>query len=137
MNLPETVYQRGIIAIIEQFTYADEELRQYVIYTYYNKQQKPLYIGSSKDFYNSHYFNSQRLPFWNEVEFVGFCFFKSEKEINDARKYFIKVRKPLYNKHKYASLKLLTDMEEVLGEDMDDLVVYNYEMEKRWREFLE
>lgn len=137
MNLPENVYQKGVIGIIEQFTFADEALRQYVVYTYYDQQRRPLYIGASKDFYNAHYLNSQRLSFWDEVEFVGFYFFECEEDIKEARKYFIKIRNPLYNKHKYESLKLLADMEYHLSEDMDDLVVWNDEMMERWREFLE
>ena len=45
MQQVETVYQRGIIAAIDQFTLAEEELRLYVIYTYYHMKMKDLYIS--------------------------------------------------------------------------------------------
>jgi len=47
-----SVHTPGVIARIEMFTYAVEELRQFVIYTYYSKEEVPLYVGYSKDFAN-------------------------------------------------------------------------------------
>lgn len=136
MLLIETVYQPGVIATIEQFTYREEELRLFVIYTYYNKDEQPLYVGCSKDFYNAHYLNSERLTFFDEIKYVGFYFFENEEDIKDAKKYFIKVRQPIHNKHKYENLKLYKDMEYHLGVDKDDLVVLNSEMMQRWQEWL-
>ncbi len=112
MKEATTVYQPGIIATIEQFTYADEELRQYVVYTYYDKDWNLLYIGRSKNFYNAHYFNDQRLSFFEKVEYVGFVFLENEKDMIDAKK--------LYEKNK---------------QELDeDFIVPRAEMEQRWDE---
>lgn len=40
MKKIDDVYTQGIIAFVEQFTYAEEELRQYVVYTYYDQEEK-------------------------------------------------------------------------------------------------
>lgn len=132
MNKVESVCVPGNIAIIEQFTYAEEELRLYVIYTYYDKAGTPLYVGCSKSFYEAHYFNSERFSFFDEVEYVGFKFFEYEAEIKDARKYFIKARNPKYNQRKCVSTPLLPG----LDPSCDDLVVYRAQMERRWDEWL-
>lgn len=136
MRLVETVYQSGVIATIEQFTYKEEELRLFVIYTSFDKDKQPLYVGSSKDFYNTHFLNSFRLLFFDEIKYVGFCFFRNEDDLKDARKYYIKVRQPIHNKHKYNKLKLYKDMDFHLGVDKDDLAVRNSEMMQRWQEWL-
>ena len=75
---------------IEQFVYAAEELRQYVVYGYYDIEGNLLYIGMSKNFYHAHYFNSQRLPFFENVMYVGFVFCDSEETMKTARKYYKK-----------------------------------------------
>lgn len=132
MNEVISVYTPGVIVTIEQFTYAVEELRQFVIYTYYNNDEEPLYIGASKDFYNAHYFNSSRLPFFDDVVFVGFVFFDNEKDMKDARKYFIRARDPKGNQRKCKSVPLLPG----LDLSCDHLVVSKKEMEQRWEEWL-
>ena len=132
MNKAVSVYQSGVIGRIEQFTYAAEELRQFVIYTYYNRDGEPLYVGSSKAFYDAHYFNSGRLDFFDEIEYVGFFFLDSEEEIKDARKYFIKARAPKYNQRKCVGTDLLPG----LDPSADHLVVLRKEMEQRWQENL-
>ena len=132
MNEVTSVYTRGVIATIEQFTFTEEKLRLFIIYTYYNKEGAPLYIGCSKDFYNAHYFNSQRLPFFDDVEYVGFFFLENEAEIKDARKYFIRAREPKYNQRKCKDTPLLPG----LDPSCDDLVVCRQEMEQRWAEWL-
>lgn len=128
-----SVYQPGIIATIECFTLREKELQQFVVYTYYSKDKEVLYVGQSKDFYNAHYSNSLRLECAQDIEYVGFVFFKNEDEIKDAVRYFIKARNPLYNKRKYDFLPVLPDV----GVDNDDFVVNNHEMQKRWAEWLE
>lgn len=129
MNKVVNVCQPGIIATIEQFTLADEELRQFVVYTYYDKNAQPLYIGGSKDFYNAHFFNSQRFSFWDEVEYVGFVFENNEEDMKISKQYYIRAREPKYNKHKYADLDFYVGLE-------DEFVVYRKQMERRWREWL-
>lgn len=134
MNKVENVCQPGTIATIERFTFVgfagDDNLRQYVVYTYYNSNGESLYVGGSKDFYNAHYLNYQRLSFMHEVEYVGFVFFKNEEDIKDAKKFYIKNRNPKYNKHKYSNLTGHVEIED------DVLVVYCEQMERRWREWL-
>lgn len=127
-----SVYTPPIIAYIEQFTLADEELRQFVIYTYYDKDEQPLYVGASKDFYNAHYFNSNRLEFFEEVEYVGFVVLKNEANMKEAKPYYIRARQPKYGRSKYPKLPYLK------GCDVwsDDFVVSVAEMEQRWREWL-
>lgn len=132
MKKASSVYTPGIIALIEQFTLAYEELRLYVIYTYYNKEEQPLYIGCSKDFYNAHYFNQQRLTCADEIEYVGFFFLDNEDDMKDAKKYFIKARNPIYNQRRGKNVPLLPG----LDLSCDEFVVLNSEMEKRWAEWL-
>lgn len=109
-----SVYQQGIISCIEQFTYAVEELRPYVVYTYYDKDWNLLYIGRSKAFYHAHYFNAQRLSFFEKVEYVGFVFLENEKDMISAKKFF-------------------RSKQELLDEDF---IVARTEMEARWKEWL-
>ena len=127
-----SVYTQGVIAAIEQFTLAGEELRQFVIYTYYDKDEQPLYVGASKDFYNAHYFNSQRLSYFGEVEYVGFVFLKNEANMKESKSFYIRARQPKYGRSKYPNLPYLK------GCDVhtDDVVVSVTEMEQRWREWL-
>lgn len=130
MNKAVSVYDQGVC--VETFTFAEEELRQFVIYTYYSKEEQPLYVGASKDFYNAHYFNSQRLPFFDDVAYVGFFLLDNEADMKDARKYFIKAREPLHNQRKCKDTPLLPG----LDPSCDDFVVSANEMEQRWREWL-
>jgi len=132
MNEAVSVYTAGVIATIEQFTLIDESLRQFVIYTYYNKEGEPLYIGCSKAFYSCHYLNAGRLSFFEDVEYVGFVFFDNEADMKDARKYFIKAREPKYNQRKCKSMQTLPGLDPAA----DDLVVSRKEMEQRWDEWL-
>lgn len=132
MNEVTSVYSPGVIATIEMFTLADEALRQFVVYTYYNNDEEPLYIGASKDFYNAHYFNSKRLPFFGDVEYVGFVFFENEFDMLDARKYFIRARNPKGNQRKCKSVEFFPG----LGLGCDHFVVSKKEMEQRWAEWL-
>ena len=132
MNDVLTVYQPGVIAIIEQFTYAVEELRQFVIYTYYNKNEEPLYVGCSKDFYNAHYFNSGRLSFFDEIEYVGFVLCENEINMKESKKYYIRARQPKYGRGKHLTLPYLKGCD-IYG---DDLVVSTKEMVQRWQEWL-
>lgn len=132
MNTVFSVYKPGVIALIELFTYADEELRQFVVYTYYDKMGVPLYVGCSKDFYNAHYFNLQRLPCANEIEFVGFVFFEDEETMKDAKKHYIRAREPKFARSLYKKLPCIPGCDE----NNDDLVVSNAEMMQRWREWL-
>lgn len=132
MRKATTVYQPGVIAAIEQFTYAAKELKQFVIYTYYDKDENPLYVGSSTTFYDAHYFNTQRFDWFCDVKYVGFIFMENEDQIKDARKYYIKARSPLHNKRKCKSVPQLPGLQE----DEDDLVVLEKEMRQRWCEWL-
>lgn len=132
MNKVESCCVPGNIAIIEQFTLAVEELRQYVVYTYYDEAEQPLYIGCSKDFYNAHHNNLDRLAFANDIKYVGFFFLDNEEEIKDAKKYLIKARQPKYNQRIYKDIPLLPG----LDPSCDHLVVYAEQMMKRWREWL-
>lgn len=127
MKEPITVYQPGVIAKVEQFCYSEVQLRLYIVYTYYDKNGNPLYVGCSRDFYNTHYLNLERHS-W-EIEYIGFVFMKNEEEINDAKRYFIKWRNPKYNKIRYKNLQSIEPME-------DDFVVKHDELLKRWQEFL-
>lgn len=129
MNKVENVCQPGIIGAIEQFTLTDEDLRQFVIYTYYDKNKEPLYVGCSKDFYNHHFLNSNRFSFWDEVEYVGFVFEEDEYAMKIAKPFYVKAREPKYNKHKYSDYDFYVGLE-------DDFVVYRKQMERRWREWL-
>ena len=116
MNEAVSVYTGGVIATIEQFTIADEGLRQFVIYTYYGKNEEPLYIGASKDFYNAHYLNGNRLDFFEEVEYVGFVFLENEANMKEAKPYYIRARQPKYGKSKYPKLPYLKGCD-VYGDD--------------------
>lgn len=127
-----SVYAQGVIAAIELFTLAEEELRQFVIYTYYDISEKPLYVGYSKSFYSAHFSNAERLSFFDEIEYVGFVFFDNEEDMKNARNYYIRARNPIYNKRKYEDLPRLPG----LDEDSDDLVVSNRQMMHRWEEWL-
>lgn len=124
------VWVSGVGSRLEQFLYADEELRQYVVYTYYSKERDPLYIGCSKSFYHAHYFNSQRLPFFDEVKYLGFFFLESESEIRDAKKHFIRAREPKHNKIKERGTAFLPG----LDSSADDFVVLRSEMEEFWED---
>lgn len=129
MNEAISIYTPGVIVAIEQFAYAVEELRQFVIYTYYDKAEEPLYIGCSKDFYNAHYFNSQQLNYFDEIEYVGFIFLRSEENMKETKKYYIRAREPKHNRGKYI------DLPYIKGCDVysDDFVVNMHEMETWWR----
>ena len=132
MNTVCSVYAQGVIATIEQFTFVEEELRQFVVYTYYDDMGVPLYVGCSKDFYNAHYFNLQRLACANEIKFVGFVFFDDEETMKDAKKYCIRAREPKFARSLYEKLPYLPEY----SEDNDELVVSSAEMMKRWIEWL-
>lgn len=106
MKKIDDVYTQGIIAFVDQFTYADEELRQYVVYTYYDQEEKPLYVGKSKDFYNTHYLNENTKEFMNEVVYIGFM---------------------IYNKKKYKVNIELSPLK-------DDVILLREQLEKRWHE---
>ena len=128
----DSVYTQGIIAAIEVFTIADEELRQFVIYTYYDKAERPLYVGASKSFYDAHYFNSKRLGFFEEIEYVGFVFLENEENMKESKPYYIRARQPQYARSKYPKLPYLKGCDV----SSDDFVVSVKEMEQRWREWL-
>ncbi len=132
MNSVDSCYTPGIIGTIEQFTLSEEELRQFVLYTYYDKDGQPLYLGNSKSFYNSHYLNMERLSCASEIEYVGFIFLRDESEMRDAKKYYVKARNPKHNQRKYSSVELLPGVDW----SEDDLVVSEKEMRQRWCEFL-
>ena len=132
MNEVISVYTPGVIADIEQFTFADEELRQFVIYTYYDKNEEPLYVGASKEFYAAHHFNATRLDFFKEAEYVGFVFLENEPNMKEAKPYYIRARQPKYGRSKYPKLPYLKGCD-VFG---DDYVVSRAEMEQRWHEWL-
>ncbi|MDV9420727.1 hypothetical protein RZ835_017890 [Clostridioides difficile] len=130
MKKIDDVYQQGTIAFVEQFCYAEEELRQYVVYTYYDNEKRPLYVGRSRDFYNTHYINqSSHKEFMKDVVYIGFMLMENEEETKDAVKYVIRWREPKYNKKKYRVEKELTPLE-------DDIVLARGQMEQRWREFV-
>lgn len=132
VNEAISIYTPGVIGCIEQFTMAEEELRQFVIYTYYNKEEYPLYVGCSKSVYDAHYFNSGRLSFFEEVEYVGFVFLDNEAKMKDAKPYYIRARQPKYGRSKYPKLPYLK------GCDVhyDELVVSRTELEQYWNEWL-
>lgn len=132
MNKVESCCIPGNIAIIEQFTLAVEELRQYVVYTYYDDAEQPLYVGCSKDFYNAHFNNLDRLIFANDIKYVGFFFLDNEADMKDAKKHLVKARQPKYNQRVYKDTPLLPG----LDPSCDDLVVYEGQMRKRWAEWL-
>lgn len=127
MKKIDDVYTQGITAFVEQFTYAEEELRQYVVYTYYDQKEKPLYVGRSKDFYNTHYLNENTKEFMNEVVYIGFMIMKNEKETKEAVKHVIRWREPKYNKKKYKVNIELSPLK-------DDVILLREQMEKRWHE---
>ena len=128
MKKVDDVYERGIIAFVEQFCYAAEELRQYVVYTYYDENGEALYVGRSRDFCNTHYLNGNAKEFMDNVVYVGFLIMESEKEIKEAVKYVISWRNPKFNKRKYLVKKDLAPLE-------DDIVLLKEQMERRWEEF--
>ena len=132
MNEVISVYTSPIIAYIKVFTLAEEELRQFVIYTYYDKNGEPLYVGASKDFYTAHYQNADRLNFFKEVEYVGFVFLETEENMKEAKPYYIRARQPKHARSKYPKLPYLKGCD-VFG---DDFVVSREEMERRWAEWL-
>lgn len=117
---------------LEQLLYKDESLRQYLIYTYYDKNEEPLYVGCSKSFYDAHYFNSERLPFFKDVVYVGFFFLDNEEDMKDARKYFIRAREPKFNQRKCKSTELLPG----LDPSADSLVITVEAMEALWEHLL-
>ena len=127
----ESVYCPGVIGAIEMFTFKKDFLEYFVVYTYYNKEEEPLYIGYSTSFYDAHYFN-QGKQFGKEIEYVGFVFFENAEEMKDAKKYYIEARNPKYNKRKYKAVPCL----EGLDISSDDIVVRNEEMTRRWQEWL-
>ena len=81
-----SVYQQGVIAKIEQFTYKDEALRLYVVYSYYDREWNLLRIGRSRNFYNVHTFNNFQIR--GGVEYVGFVFCENEAEAIEKKKLF-------------------------------------------------
>ena len=133
MNEVISVYTPGVIAAMEMFTIKEEALRQFVIYTYYDKNEEPLYVGASKDFYNAHFLNSNRLDFFKDVEYVGFVFLKNESNMKEAKPYYIRAREPKHGRSKYPKLPYLKGCD-VSG---DDIVVSKAEMVQRWWEWLD
>lgn len=123
------VYEQGTIAFVEQFTIAEEELRQYVVYTYYDKNEEPLYVGRSRAFYDTHHLNYDNKDFMDEVEYIGFLVFDNEEITKVAVKDVINYRKPKHNKRHYK-------VDETLIVPEDDIVLKKDQMEQRWREWL-
>jgi len=132
MNEVVSVYTPGVIAAIEMFTLADEALRQFVIYTYYNEEEEPLYVGCSKSYYHAHYFNSERLSFFDQIKYVGFVFLKTEANMKESKKYYIRARQPKHGRGKHLDLPYLKGCD-TYG---DDFVITLEEMEQRWQEWL-
>lgn len=124
MKKSVAVEQPGIIGKVEQFCYDYIDLRLYVVYTYYDQNGTPLYVGCSRDFYNTHYLNLKRNS-W-DIEYIGFVFMENEEEIQDAKRYFIEWRNPKYNKRRYKNLQKIDPLE-------DDFVVKNYDLINRWQ----
>ena len=97
-----------------------------VVYTYYDRGMKPLYVGCSKDFYraDSHNIRSDRFRM-NDVAYAGFVFYSSYAEARGKRHRHISSKKPLWNRvsHIAASPKSAAD---------DDLLVSYDDMQRYW-----
>lgn len=127
-----SVYQPRVSAVFERFNLKVEELRLFVVYTYYDKDGQPLYVGCSKSFCDAHYFNTTRLSFFNDIQYVGFVFFSCESELKEFKPIYIKARKPKYNKHQYKAVPEDKELTKFYGVEADELVVEVKEMEDYW-----
>ncbi len=123
-----SIYTDGVWLQLELFLYRDETLRQFVVYTYYDKDEQPLYVGCSKAYYDADYFNSERLPFFDEVKYVSFAFFENEEEMKAAKKLCIRARNPKHNKAKYKDIPVPTNWDE----ENEELVVLRKDMLQVW-----
>ena len=75
-----------------------KELTPNVVFVYYDKDETPLYVGSSKNFYDAHYWHLQKDEFADEIEYVGLRFYDDPAEIDTARRYWMKQLQPKFNK---------------------------------------
>lgn len=132
MNDIISIHEYDVIEALERLTIDYDELRQLVIYTYYDKNELPLYVGVSKDFYMEHSFNSKNLRCFKDIKYVGFVFLKDKTDINELKKYYIRARQPQYNQRKYE--EILYSME--FDVNSDDFVVSEKEMVKKWKEWI-
>ena len=120
--------------ILEQFLYNVPELRLYVIYTYYDKDFNPLYVGASHAFYDTHALNYNRKSMKETMEkavYVGFVFYDDEETMKELKKYWIAHKNPIYNKRKNLSLEIPYGI--VDSDDDDELIVSKDKLEKYWR----
>lgn len=123
--------ETGVIAIVEQFTYCEPALRLYCVYTYYDRDGKVLWVGATRNFYETHCRNLQERFFAGRIVYIGFAFLQSEEELRDVLKYYVRARHPLYNREKYEDVPFLKG----LGSASDDLVVSNRDMLSLWDEW--
>ena len=125
---PLTIYDAPYL---EGFCWQNIEgmgFKQYVIYTYYDKDLNPLYVGASSDFYNRRYLDMYRFgDVENEkIKYTGFIDYENEKEMKEAKKHWISFKSPLWNKRKYESFSPnydVIDEEELV---IDDKGLINY-----------
>lgn len=132
MNEAKSIYAPEVLEMVDMFVLPYADLRLHVIYTYYDALEDPLYVGGSRDFYTAHFLNAQRLPFFSQIEYVGFVFLVFEDILNEAKKYYIRARRPKYNHGRYQNLPYIKGC----GVHTDELVVNVRDMEQRWREEL-
>lgn len=130
MNEAKSIYAPEASEMIDMFMLPYADLRLHVIYTYYDKLEDPLYVGGSRNFYAAHFLNAQRLPFFNQIEYVGFVFLNSEEDVNESKKYYIRARRPKHNHGQYRELPYIKGC----NVHTDEIVVNVHAMEQRWRE---
>ena len=114
--------------ILEQFLW-QTVIDTFVIYTYYDANEKPLYVGASKGFYDRRYLDMYRFgDVENEkIKYTGLVFYDTEEAMKEAKKHWIAYKRPLWNKRKYENFSFFDD---VIGED--ELVVNDDKLLKYW-----
>ena len=81
-------------------------MHTYVVYTYYDNEFNALYVGCSDDFYDKRFIDMYRFgdDLTDLIKYTGFIFFEDKKSMLEAKKHWIKKKKPKWNKRKYETL---------------------------------
>ena len=74
-----------------------KEIKTCVVYSFYNKNKEPIYIGKSISFLDRYDWHLRK-QYAKEIEYIGFRLYKNEAEMELAELFHIQKNIPKYNK---------------------------------------